>query len=184
MNIQRKLIIAIIIAITFGQLTQADENTVVAGNTAFAFDLYRQLQTEGNLFFSPYSISSALAMTYAGARENTATQMSQVLHFAPDQTQFHPAFGDLQASINATQAKGDIALNVANSLWLQNSYPFRESFLELLQRYYQAEPKLVDFITLTIKSKNLSSQAYSMSSPASSSSMPFTSTVTGRHRLT
>jgi len=147
MNIQRKLIIAIIIPITFGQLTHADENTVVAGNTAFAFDLYPQLQAEGNLFFSPYSISSALAMTYAGARENTATQMSQVLHFAPDQTQFHPAFGDLQASINATQAKGDIALNVANSLWLQNSYPFRESFLELLQRYYQAEPKLVDFIT-------------------------------------
>jgi serpin B len=147
MNIKRKSIIAIIVAIAFGQVTLADTDVVVAGNTAFTFDIYPQLQAEGNLFFSPYSISSALAMTYAGARGNTAAQMSQVLHFAPDQTQFHPAFGDLQASVNATQAKGDIALNVANRLWVQNSYPFRESFLDVVQRYYQAEPKSVDFIT-------------------------------------
>ncbi|MEN8216793.1 MAG: serpin family protein [Pseudomonadota bacterium] len=113
MNIKRKSTIAIIVAIAFGQVTVADTDAVVADNTAFAFELYPQLQAEGNLFFSPYSISSALAMTYAGARGNTAAQMSQVLHFAPDQTQFHPAFGDLQASVNATQAKGDIALNVA-----------------------------------------------------------------------
>jgi serpin B len=96
MNIKRKSIIAIIVAIAFGQVTVAD--TDAAGNTAFTFDLYPQLQAEVNLFFPPYSISSALAMTYAGARGNTAAQMSQVLHFAPDQTQFHPAFGDSSQS--------------------------------------------------------------------------------------
>ncbi len=62
-----------------------DENSVTAiatGNNAFAFDLLRQLQTEtGNVFYSPYSISSALAMTWAGARGNTEAQMAQVLHF-------------------------------------------------------------------------------------------------------
>ena len=55
---------------------------IVNSNIEFAFDLYRQLKAEeGNLFFSPYSISTALAMTYAGARGQTAEQMGQTLHF-------------------------------------------------------------------------------------------------------
>ncbi len=124
------------------------DNQVVTGNTAFAFELYAQLQKAGNLFFSPYSVSSALAMTYAGTQENTAAQMSQVLHFAVDKTQFHPAFGYLQEQINATtQQKGDIALNVANGLWVDESYPFVETFLDLVKCYYQAELNLVDFKT-------------------------------------
>lgn len=124
------------------------DNQVVAGNTTFAFDLYAQLQQKaGNLFFSPYSVSSALAMTYAGTQKNTAAQMSQVLHFGVDQTQFHPAFSDLQEQINATQQKKDIALNVANGLWVDESYPLVETFLDLVKRYYQAELNLVDFKT-------------------------------------
>src|SRR5262245_58600353 len=60
-----------------------DIQQVVAGNSAFAFELYQQLSTgEGNLFFSPYSISTALAMTFAGARGQTESQMAQVLHFS------------------------------------------------------------------------------------------------------
>jgi serpin B len=59
---------------------------VVDGNTAFACDLYAQLRNSpGNLFFSPYSISTALAMTYAGARGSTEAQMAQVLHFGKGQ---------------------------------------------------------------------------------------------------
>ena len=59
---------------------QADQKTLVAGNTAFAMDLYQQLRGEsGNLFYSPYSISLALAMTYAGARGQTAAQMAEVM---------------------------------------------------------------------------------------------------------
>ena len=59
-----------------------DLNPLVQGNTAFALELYAQLDRSGNLFMSPYSISSALAMTYAGAREGTATEMEKVLHFS------------------------------------------------------------------------------------------------------
>ncbi|HID99264.1 MAG TPA: serpin family protein [Thiotrichaceae bacterium] len=128
----------------------AAENTdaVVSSNTAFAFDLYKQLQTyKGNLFLSPYSISTALAMTYAGAREQTAAQMSEVLHFGTDQTQFHSAFGELQAQINAAQQKEDIALNVANGLWFDQAYPFLDSFIDLVTNAYQAELKSVDFQT-------------------------------------
>src|SRR5439155_23837428 len=69
---------------------------VSAGNNAFALDLYALLRTEkGNLFYSPYSISTALAMTYAGARGQTAADMAKVLHFAQAPKQLHPAFADL-----------------------------------------------------------------------------------------
>ena len=64
----------------------SDLQTLVKGNNAFALDLYAQLKTqEGNLFLSPYSISTALAMTFAGARENTEKQMAQVLHVTMEQ---------------------------------------------------------------------------------------------------
>ncbi len=157
---KNKLAILLAFGVCVGCALKKDENTnavavqekiaddnVVAANTAFAFDLYHQLQPDekGNLFFSPYNISNVLAMTYAGARENTAAQMSQVLHFAPDQTRFHPAFGELQASVNATGTPKDSTLNVANGLWVHKRYSFHQSFLDLLQRYYQAEPKSVDF---------------------------------------
>ena len=76
-----------------GQAPSADTREVVAGNAAFATDLYAKLKNEkGNLFFSPYSISTALAMTFAGARGNTAEQMTNVLHFAEPQDRLHPTF--------------------------------------------------------------------------------------------
>ena len=69
---------------------------LVNGNSAFAFDLYRALCVEdGNLFYSPYSISLALAMTYAGARGETERQMADTLHFLLPQDRLHPAFNDL-----------------------------------------------------------------------------------------
>ena len=90
----------------------------VQGNTKFALDLYQKLlATEGNLFFSPYSISSALAMTYAGARGDTQTQMAQALHFLPDQKQLHPAFALLAATLEQAARRGHIQLKVANTLW-------------------------------------------------------------------
>jgi serpin B len=75
----------------------ADLEDLVTGNTAFAFDLYQNLSQEGrNLFFSPYSISLALAMTYAGARSVTEEQMAETLHFTTlGQDRLHPAFNAL-----------------------------------------------------------------------------------------
>jgi len=67
--------------------------SVTDGNTAFALDLYGQLKSApGNLFFSPYSISTCLAMTYAGARGDTEKQMRQVLHLGNDQREVHASF--------------------------------------------------------------------------------------------
>src|SRR5262245_9572775 len=72
------------------------EAPVVQGNTEFALSLYAQLGTQpGNLFFSPLSLSTALAMTYAGARGQTATQMATVLHFPADQQRLHSTFAAL-----------------------------------------------------------------------------------------
>ena len=110
---------------------------LVEGNTAFALQLYGTLRsTGGNLALSPYSISSALAMTCAGARGETARQMEQALHFDQSKTDLHPLFGRLDTALKAAQ--GNNELNIANSLWPQEKYPFRQEFLNLLKKDYGA----------------------------------------------
>jgi serpin B len=131
-------------------LEKQEIQSVVEGNTAFALDLYQQLKAnEGNLFFSPYSISVALAMTYAGARGNTAAQMAQTLRFRLDQAQLHPAFAALEARLNRVQQKGHVKLGVANSLWPQKKYDFLPEFLVLTKEYYGVEITPVDYVNAT-----------------------------------
>jgi serpin B len=121
--------------------------TAVAGNTAFAFDLYSQLRTqEGNLFLSPYSISTALAMAYGGARGDTAAQMAKVMHFGLAQEKLHPAFAALESELNAVQQKGQVKLAVANSLWPQKSHAFLPAYLDLCKTDYGVAVKPLDFI--------------------------------------
>ena len=89
--------------------TQAGLATLVDGNSAFAFNLYQALrETDDNLFYSPYSISLALAMTYAGARDETEEQMADTLHFDLPQNRLHPAFNslDLELGRRGQGAKG------------------------------------------------------------------------------
>jgi serpin B len=93
---------------------------------------------EGNLFFSPYSVSTALAMTYGGARGNTEVEMAHTLHFSPDQARLHPAVALLEAALNAVQAKGNVQLKVANALWPQEGYAFLDEYLALVEEYYRA----------------------------------------------
>src|SRR5713101_1237653 len=84
----------------------ADKEAVVKGNNEFAFDLYAKLRDQqGNLFFSPESISTALAMTYAGARGETADQMAKTLHFTLDQDGLHPVFHALIEELNGSGKK-------------------------------------------------------------------------------
>ncbi|NBD36860.1 MAG: serpin family protein [Chloroflexi bacterium] len=123
---------------------------LVEGNTAFAADLYQELRgTDGNLFFSPYSISTALAMTYAGARGETETQMAETLHFTLSQEELHPAFNALDMALEPGEDVTDeeFILHIANSLWAEKEYDFREAFLELLARHYGAGLRLVSFKT-------------------------------------
>jgi serpin B len=119
---------------------------VAQGNNRFALDLYAQLrEREGNLFFSSYSISSALAMTYAGARGDTAAQMASTLHFGKDPDALHPAFGKLIKQIQGDGKPRAYALHTANALWLQADYRFLPDYLALVQAHYQAELRDVDF---------------------------------------
>lgn len=119
---------------------------IVEGNNRFALQLYQELRTtKANLFFSPYSISSALAMTYAGARGKTAEQMAETLHFPQAQDALHPAFADLATHFQDIQATGNVALNIANALWLQEDFDVLASFLTRVKESYQAGVFQVDF---------------------------------------
>ncbi len=122
-----------------------DLNPLVQGNTAFALELYAQLDRSGNLFMSPYSISSALAMTYAGAREGTATEMEKVLHFSQGQEGTHAAFAELQERLAAAEKKGGIQLAVANSLWPQKEYPLLPEYLKQVEAAYDSTITPLDF---------------------------------------
>jgi len=116
-----------------------DVEAVVRGNTEFALDLYHQLRTQaGNLFFSPYSVSTALAMTYGGARGNTEVEMAHTLRFSLGQARLHPALASLEAALNAVQAKGNVQLKVANALWPQERYIFLDEYLALIEEHYRA----------------------------------------------
>ena len=126
-----------------------DVKAVAEANNQFAFDLYARLAKDhpGNLFFSPYSICSALAMTYAGARGETADQMRKVLHFSLPDERLHAAFGKLQNEINAGgSVEGELLyeLTIANALWAQQGRTYNAAFGRLLQQYYAADLHLAD----------------------------------------
>lgn len=123
-----------------------DLEILVNGNNRFAIELYRQLGgKKGNIFFSPYSISTALGMTYAGARGKTEEQMAQTLNFELDQAKLHPAFKELLDIINSYEKKGDCKLAVANRLWAQEGFKFLPEFFSLTKKYYDATLKELDF---------------------------------------
>ena len=125
----------------------ADRPEVVAGNTAFALDLFKATRSaKQNSVFSPYSISAALAMTYAGARGQTEQEMRTVLHFTLPQDRLHPAFNDLEHSVtsSSSDAHSGFQLSVASSLWGQKDYPFDPAFLEILVEQYGSPLRKVD----------------------------------------
>jgi len=93
-------------------------------------------KADGNLFFSPFSISTALSMTYAGARGETESQMASVLRFALADDELHVAFAELQAGLEKAEAGGGILLKIANSLFPQAGYPFLAGFISLVQTHY------------------------------------------------
>lgn len=119
----------------------------VVANNDFAFDLYKSFGSQNsNLFYSPYSLSLALAMTYTGARGETEKQMAATLHYTLPQDQLHPAFNALDQSLNSASA-GDsgFRLDVVNSLWGQDQFPFLTNFLTVIAQNYGAGIRLVDF---------------------------------------
>jgi len=135
------------------EVAQSDISSLTDGNGDFAFNLYKLLsEEEGNLFYSPYSISVALAMTYAGARGDTEKQIADTLRFYLSQNQLHPAFNSLDQELasRGEGAKGKdgegFRLNIVNAIWGQKDYAFLVSFLNTLAENYGAGLRIVDFI--------------------------------------
>ena len=128
-----------------------DVHAVVEDNNGFALDLYARLRTgqSDNLFFSPGSLSTALAMTYAGAKGETASQMAKVLHFSLPQEKLHPAFASLNRTWHGKGKESGYRLIVANRLWGQEGYLFLPGFLAVTRDHYDAELAQVDFVEQT-----------------------------------
>ena len=129
-----------------------DVGDVASGNTAFAFELFHEIvEGDENLFFSPYSISSALAMAYAGARGATETEMEETLHFGLGQAVVHPAFNRLDLELNSRENlpppyEGEgFQLNVVNAVWGQEDHGFLSDYLDTLAVNYGAGLRLLDF---------------------------------------
>src|ERR1035437_2027039 len=142
---------------------EGDVGAVARGSNAFGLEMYGQLagKEKGNLFFSPGSIDTALAMTYAGARGETAGQMAQTLHFDLPAEKLHPAFAALIDQLNhpkeleeyrdygsgkvAPQKVSAYALVVANALWGQKGYSFKPEFTRLVATSYGGGMNELDF---------------------------------------
>lgn len=124
---------------------------VVDANNLFAFDLYSILnKQEDNVFYSPYSISSAIAMTYEGAKGQTADEIKQVFYF-PESEVMRGGF----ANINQKYNEGSLYYNlsIANALWIEKTYPFSSDYLKIISDYYGGKATNLDFIKETEKSR-------------------------------
>jgi len=147
-----------------------DLQALVQANNNFALALYEKLNKRpGNLFFSPYSISSALAMAYSGARGTTAEQMANVLRLPPEPSEsptgqaadrqnrrarlkpcsperLARAFAQLQRTLQPNVHKKGYELHLANALWGQSGYEFLDAFLQIVEQGYRGRLSQVDFI--------------------------------------
>ena len=132
---------------TISHLPSPDEMTVAHDNNQFATELYAKLKTkEGNLFLSPESISTALAMAYAGAKSDTAVEMAKVLHFTLDSDRLHVAMAALLSDLNTQGKAHGYLLSVSNALWLQKGYILQNAFRSVIQNNYHGGLNDVDFI--------------------------------------
>lgn len=139
--------------------TDAERDEQLArGNRQFAWDMYRELaDADENLFFSPYSISIAMAMTQAGAQGNTATEIAGALHYTLPQPELHEAINATSLALNEREnqlmespdgapTEGDgFQLNIVNQAWGQQNYTFLDGYLDVLAQHYGSGLLLVDF---------------------------------------
>lgn len=121
---------------------------VVEGNNWFALDIYLKLSEEkGNVFLSPWSIYSAMAMTYEGARGKTADEMQSVMHFLKNDSMRRQSFSLLHEWLNMEDT--GCKLCNANALWVQIDYSLLDKYTEIIKRYYHGDAKNLDFASAT-----------------------------------
>jgi serpin B len=133
--------------VTSPDTTLADEAQLVEGNSTFAFDLYQALRgKEGNLFFSPYSISLMMAMAFAGAQGQTAQQMAYAMSYNLGPDELHAAFNYLSLQLAQRTSEADnFQLDIFNDIWGQKNYQFLQAYLDILAQNYGAGLRVVDF---------------------------------------
>jgi serpin B len=142
-------------------VAEADRTAFGKSNAAFALDMEHQLKGMPNTVFSPFSISTALAMTYAGARSTTEKAIAKALHFDLPQEKLHPAFDELLLTLDARAKQSDsfkgggFRLHVANALWSQVGLGLAQSFSDLLYVNYGAPVRLADFAAAPKESETL-----------------------------
>jgi serpin B len=161
------LLVSLCLIPEYGVLSAAEPQTanvagVVAGNNQFAWELYQKVKAAPenrgrNIFFSPYSLRTALAMTYAGSRSNTERQMARTLHFTLPQAGIHRAFSALNQQVISGNAK-QYQLNCANVLWGQRDYHFETAFTKLVNQYYNGGMQTVDYIAQPQAAVNIINQ--------------------------
>jgi len=125
---------------------------VVNANNQFAFDLYSQIidSDNGNVFYSPYSISAAMAMTVEGANGQTADEINSVFHF-PDVNTLRTNFAAIYNDLN--QNNNEYELRTGNALWTQHDFPFLDDYMNTVEQYYGGKASDLDFKTQTEKSR-------------------------------
>ena len=125
-------------------VSENDSDAISNGNNEFAFNLYAKIkdspaakQAEGNIFFSPYSISTALAMTYTGARGNTAKEMADVLHLPSNGIEgIATGYRSLQKNMQDDSQMSGYELNIANAIWAKaNNNEITSSFIRVMQLF-------------------------------------------------
>lgn len=145
-NIIVKLVIIVSVFFSAIITPRAEVFDIINANNTFTFDMYYQLKTEqGNLMFSPYSMSAALAMVYEGAQGGTASEIQKVFHFPTDKLALQSSMSSIINRFNMPHEGYE--LKTANALWAQSSFPFLENYLSLIDSKYGGKATNVDFMS-------------------------------------
>ncbi len=140
------------VRVTAPSVSAEDAAALAAGNLAFAIDMHLALRSRepGNFIFSQTSMSTALAMLYAGAATTTAAEMASALHFDLPAERLHPAFNALDLALTTPPPGSDAAafrLAIANSTWVQDGFAVLPAYLDTLAENYGAGLFVQDFVT-------------------------------------
>lgn len=135
--------------------SQSDMHNIARANNGFAFDMYHQLKKNNhNLFFSPLSISEALAMTYVGAKGETKTEMAGALHFKMSDYHLKYAFKGLESHLKSFNDTKDYTLRTANAIWPEKSFSIKKSFSDDVKLYFASKSTAMDYRNNAGSAKN------------------------------
>ena len=138
----KKLILILMLGSLFGQ--DLDSREIIEANNRFAINLYSQYKSEeGNIFFSPFSISTAMAMVYEGAEGKTAKEIKSVFGFPKYDNSRRNQYSDLLSEINKKDK--EYALKTANALWAEQDFQFLDEYLTTVEKYYGGKTTNLDF---------------------------------------